>query len=167
MGLFILLYKIQTVDTSSILVKGWQALTSIYMYPLKFSYSLPTIQNNCLSASAEKLFWGLKELLCANKAKADGISTVSSLVLTWFYRITQPVNREIRVSVYNVRKITKIARTQYKSRDIAGNLTQAHHKEEHCEDGPRRGEGHGTAEDTHHDDGTEQCRLPAKSEVQI
>lgn len=143
------------------------------MYFKKFLYSLLTIQNNCLSASAEKLFWVLKEVLCANKAKADEISTMSSLLLTFYSgleitnKITQPVNREIKVSDYNVRKITKIADTQNKSRDIAGNLTQAHHKEEHCEDGPRSGEGHGTAEDTHHDDGTKQCRLPAKPEVQI
>lgn len=57
--------------------------------------------------------------------------------------------------------------TQYKQNYVVGNLTQAHHKEEHCEDGPGRSEGYNAAEDAHHGVGSEQYRLPAKPEVQI
>lgn len=178
MGRFLLLYKIRTALHIEIhhlywwkADKHWQAYICIFE-----RFKTPHQQYKIIvSALAEKLFWRLKELLRANKAKTGEISA-SSLVVTFcpFYsgpeitnRTTQPVNGEIRVSISNIRKITKIAHTQYKSRDIARNLTQARHKEEHCEDGPRRSEGHGTAEDTHHDDGTKQCRLPAKPEVQI
>ena len=59
----------------------------------------------------------------------------------------------------------KETHTEYKYYYVAGDLTQAHHEEQHSEDGPGRSEGQSNTEDAEHGDGTKQYRLPAKPEV--
>lgn len=65
------------------------------------------------------------------------------------------------VSIRGIIAIRRI-HTQHKHYNVAGNLTQAHHEEDHSGDGPGGSKSHSTGEGAEDDDGTEKHRLPAK-----